>query len=593
MSAASRRRRARTAPSSTRARRRAGAAGVAAGLLLAAAGIGAGPAPIPVRELAARACTTRVGTAAALTVALSAAPRGRGGWVICLGPGRYRTNLDISRPEPVTLWGSGTGATVLAPTTTQSVVTIGPAADVTLARLTVTGGLSGDPGGLVGTGAGIHTAGTLTLEQVAVSHNGCALMPGPGRPGPAADGSCQLTAVSHHTINAGGIYNTGRLTLIASSVTQNSGFEGGGLMNNHQGVIRLEDHSQVDRNGGPGTSDGGGIYNHHAATLVVSDSTVADNRTGSLDSSGGGIFNQAIGGARGRVVLVDAQVVGNSAQHIGGGILNRGTLSIQSSQISGNHAGNNGGGILNVGALTVTSSRLEANTAGRGELPYGGGAVYNAAGSSMTMSATLLSGNQARYGAAVDDEAAHVVIRGSTLESNGCLPPCGDPTGYGTLYSDVGAVVTVSGTTIADNSTGRGGIFDNYGVRLLVSGSRISGNQDGGVYNQGHPGDPAQLQLVDSTLSGNLGAGGLLNYGVADLVTVTVSGNRSSSGGGGIANAGGVLVLTRTVVRDNRAAAGGGGVLNLGGTVTAGPGTEVSGNQPNNCQGLTSCPGTG
>lgn len=563
----------------------------ALGLVLGAAGLGAGAGPRQTLTAASTACTERVTSSAGLVEAVRAANETRGSLIICLRPGRYHANLDVTGTAPLTISGGGASLTTIGPITTSSVLTVAEGAHLTLAGLAITGGLSGDPGGLVGTGAGIHTAGDLTLDQVVVAHNGCALTPGPGRPGPAGYGSCATTSVAHHTINAGGIYNTGQLTLVDSSVVANSGFEAGGIMNNHAGVVRLEDGSQVADNGGPGSSDGAGIYNHHDATLLVTDSTVTGNRTEYLDSSGGGIFNQAIGPAWGRVTLVDATITGNSVDHIGGGILNRGFLTVSRSTIADNHAGNNGGGVINIGAMTVTASRLRGNTAGLGSLPFGGGAVYNAAGSTMTMTDALVSGNLARFGSAIDDEAGRATIAGSTIEANGCLAGCAIPSQFGALYNDVGAVVTVTGTTLADNQSLHGGLFDNFGARVTVSSSRITANQGGGAYNQGHPGDPARLQVLDSTISGNTGAGGLLNYGVATLEGDTVSANTSSSGGGGIANAGGSLSLGTTRVADNSAAAGGGGLLNIGGTVVLGTGDQVTGNRPDNCLGLIACPG--
>ncbi len=564
-----------------------GLGGSALALILAAGAALPGLRPAPV--LAASApCTASVASGPALRAALDAANRSAAPAVVCLDPGTFRANLDISRTPPVTLRGSGAGRTVLRPADTNSILSVGLGARVTVIGLTVTGGLSGDPGGLVGTGAGIHSAGDLTLEAVAVSGNGCALTPGPGRAPAGSFGSCADRTVLHHTINAGGIYNTGRLTLIATQVDDNSALEGAGIMNNHAGTVVIEARSRVNGNGGPGSSDGAGIYNHHDATLVVSHSTVADNRTEYLDSSGGGIFNQAIGSARGRTTVIDSVVSGNQVGHIGGGILNRGWLTVRGSTVQQNVAGNNGGGILNVGSMTVTSTRLLGNAAGSAAQPYGGGAIYNAPGSSMALVGSTVAGNQAHYGAGVDDEAGAARIVGSMFTANGCLAPCADPAGFGALFNDVGAVVTAAATTISGNTQAHGALFDNYGSRVEVSGGAIEGNRGGGIYNQGHAGDPARLTVDATRISANTGAGGVLNYGDATLVGVDVTGNRSITGGGGIDNAGRLSLSAATLV-GNRAGSAGGGLLNRGGEVTITGRTVIQGNTPDNCSGLAAC----
>jgi len=559
-----------------------------AALLLLGGGVAAAISPLGAARAAALPCTVTVGSGSALASALRTADGTAATEIVCLRPGTFRANLDVSRTAAITLRGRGVGVTVLRPQNTNSILSIGLGAHVTVAALTITGGLSGDPGGLVGTGAGIHTVGTLTLDRVAVTGNGCAETPAPGRPAAGSVGSCRITTTKHHTINAGGIYNTGRLTLIASSVDDNSAFQGSGIMNNHGGLTRIESGSRVDGNGGPGSSDGAGLYNHHGATMVLSHATVSGNRTEFLDSSGGGIFNQAIGSARGHLTLDDSVVADNRVDHIGGGILNRGDLSMVGTTVAGNIAGNNGGGIINVGAMTISRSRFVGNAAGDAASPYGGGAIYNAPGSTMSLTASAVTGNEAHYGAGIDDEGGRATITSSTLDGNGCLIPCADPAGFGAVYNAVGALVTLTGSTIAGNLALHAGLFDNFGAVVRVQGGAITGNHGGGIYNQGHPGDPARLTVADALISANTGAGGLLNYGAATLDGVTVTANTSLSGGGGIDNLGS-LSLTGTTLSGNRAATVGGGLLNNGGTVVIGSGNRATDNLPNDCTGLATC----
>ena len=104
--------------------------------------------------------------------------------------------------------------------------------------------------------------------------------------------------------------------------------------------------------GGAGVN-GGGIYNR--GTLTLDSSFVSGNSAVSGNSSnslGGGIDNA------GTLTLTNSTVSGNTARTAGGGISNRGTLTLDLSTVSGNSAAYVGGGIfINRNAtLTLTNS---------------------------------------------------------------------------------------------------------------------------------------------------------------------------------------------------------------------------------------------
>jgi len=104
------------------------------------------------------------------------------------------------------------------------------------------------------------------------------------------------------------------------------------------------------------TDGGGGVYNRGSLTLT--NSTVSR----SAAYCAGGIYNN-----RGTVTLVNSAVNGNIATKDAGGIYNRlGTVTIVNSTVSGN----SNSGIYNIGSLTLTSSTVSRNT--------GGGGIYNA-----------------------------------------------------------------------------------------------------------------------------------------------------------------------------------------------------------------------
>jgi Ca2+-binding RTX toxin-like protein len=81
---------------------------------------------------------------------------------------------------------------------------------------------------------------------------------------------------------------------------------------------------------------------------------------------------------------------GDSASGLGGGILNRGTLTVSNSTLSGNSA-SSGGGIYNSRSATVSSSTLSGNSASNS-----GGGIYNHdQGALLEVSNSTLSGNGA------------------------------------------------------------------------------------------------------------------------------------------------------------------------------------------------------
>jgi hypothetical protein len=100
--------------------------------------------------------------------------------------------------------------------------------------------------------------------------------------------------------------------------------------------------------------NGGGIYNQ--GTLTVAGSTISGNSSSS--GFGGGIANL------GTLTLTGSTLSGNSAANgQGGGIFNSGTLTATNNTISGNSAaGGIGGGIFNVvGSMTLTANTISGN----------------------------------------------------------------------------------------------------------------------------------------------------------------------------------------------------------------------------------------
>ena len=259
--------------------------------------------------------------------------------------------------------------------------------NLTLNRLTITGGNVAAPGGGI-----FNVEGTLTLNHSTVTGNASGGMMAAG--GGIASG----------TFGTGPI---GTTTLNFSQVNGNTTSGSAGGILNHGGTLILN-FSQVNgntANGGP-MAGAGGIAN--GGTAAIKGSVVASNTA--PGAAGGGILNHGV------MTITLSKVTGNTApadsagdQGIGGGIaninlgpvapgaVNGGILAITTSQIRGNTASGQGGGIFEAtitpngpapgGPLTLTLSQVTGNTAGQG------GGIFAVPGSPITLKLTLIARN--------------------------------------------------------------------------------------------------------------------------------------------------------------------------------------------------------
>jgi hypothetical protein len=143
-----------------------------------------------------------------------------------------------------------------------------------------------------------------------------------------------------------------------------------------------------------GTYSGGGISNRGVLTLT--DITLSNNSSTTL-TGGGGIWNMGL------LTLESTILSGNSA-HRGGGIYNTGTAILTNTTLYGNFADSSGGGMYNVSHrdLTAINTTLSGNYANDS-----GGGFFNAGRATLTN--TTLSGNSA------------VVLGGGICDYNGAL----------------------------------------------------------------------------------------------------------------------------------------------------------------------------
>ena len=290
-------------------------------------------------------------------------------------------------------------------------------------------------------------------------------------------------------------------------------------------------------------------------TATISGLTV-EHGAGTAAGGGGGIDNS------GTLTMTYSAVSDNTASALGGGVSNLGTLTVIHSAVTGNSTGtgtglsglNGGGGIFSDGELSVQDSTVSDNGTAVAANPSDGGAIANAGGL-VDITGSTVSGNSAlgdvtgpgetgEGGAIWNGQSGFLSVDDSTMAANRASADGGaiDDTG--------GGLGILAHTTLSDNNAaGDGGGIDNGGSVWIVSASTLAGDtavQGGGIDNAG------TMLVETSTISGgNAGVGGGVdNSGQLAVTLSTVAG----SVGGGLDNGGGAtLDLAGSIVADSTA----------------------------------------
>ena len=229
---------------------------------------------------------------------------------------------------------------------------------------------------------------------------------------------------------------------------------------------------------------------------------------------------------------------------------------------------------LTQGELLLGQQGLTIKSVGNAPVTISGGGnsrVFEVApGANVTLSNLTITGGNGQTGNAADPH-----------EGRG-----------GGVVVDEGAALTITGSTVTDNSAPRlgGGIAD-YGT-LTVRGCTVSDNHALGTYGGGiavFSGAPfsarfsATLTVSDSTVADNTAfqnGGGIT--GVSSTMTLnncSVTGNSTHLyDGAGLNNHGGTLKVNHSVVANNTANGFGGGIQNYIGSTLAVSDSDVEGN---------------
>lgn len=161
----------------------------------------------------------------------------------------------------------------------------------------------------------------------------------------AAAGTTSIAGFTIDGFRTGVNVDSGAAAMLSNDTISNS--LGSGIFNS--GALTLVDSSLVHNQGGT-QGAGGGLDNGGTATVIAS--TFAEN----FAIRGGGIYNI------GTLTVSDSTFSGNLANVAGGGISNRSILTINSSTITGNTAGTlQGGGLDNPSFANVANTIIAGN----------------------------------------------------------------------------------------------------------------------------------------------------------------------------------------------------------------------------------------
>ena len=284
------------------------------------------------------------------------------------------------------------------------------------------------------------------------------------------------------------------------------------------------DHHGYDAGWG---GDGGGIYNVSGASLSITSSTIRDNGTGRGGPGGTGAI-----GVNGNGQFANGGSGGDGGKPgSGGGIWNQGSVTIGNSTLSGNFTGRGGnGGNGGQGAGPKTEGQITFGPGSGGDggdggsagysiygycvcfstIPgvYGGGAISNTGGGSMTITNSTVSGNNTGAGgngggAGVGgpDQNQH-----SRTGSHGGFAGSG---GFGGAIYSAFANTSLTNVTLSGNLTGDGGIGGNGPTSGSLGPGQGGYGGDGGAIWAAGARSGYNVTLTHVTISKNtLGSAG-------------------------------------------------------------------------------------
>jgi predicted outer membrane repeat protein len=225
------------------------------------------------------------------------------------------------------------------------------------------------------------------------------------------------------------------------------------------------------------------------------------------------------------------------------------------------------GAYITLNYLNITGGNgVAANPSGNAALDGLGGAILND-GYNLVLNYCKLTGDSANNGGAIYNSTGPYFST-TEVDAWNCTFSGNVAKSYGGAIYNLSGTVTVSGSTLSNNSASSGGALYNFSGTAAVNNSTLSVNsavnQGGGIYIAG-----GNL-LLSSTFSGNTATqgGGIYNAnGSATIRSSTISGNSAMDGGGIYNKSGSVSIYAGTTFTGNSASDHGGGIYNANGTV--------------------------
>ena len=462
-------------------------------------------------------------------------------------------------------------------------------AGLTVRNCTISGNTSNRSGSGSGTGGGITSSGSsngssLTLSNSTISGNSVPNSNGGG--------------------NGGGILADTNLSIFNCTIAGNSAAGGGSAsgvisggslsINNSIVAANSNNNTQPDivREAGSVTSGGynlignpGGIAFNGAGDQKGTAATPLNPQIGALANNGGPTQTHAL---RTGSPAIDA---GNSALATDQRGVRRpvdiaGVANVANASDIGAVERDEAQDVSSFGGFVVnTPDDHDDGTCGVGDCTLreaiNAANVFNAvnrnAGAAITYDATVFASKQAikLSQGLLPLINSDITITGPTASGAGVTVDAGGNSG---IFGVTGGTSTFSNLTLSggNNNGGNGGAIQQSGASTLtLNNCTISGNttssSGGGISST------ATLTLNSCTLSGNTtsnSGGGIYNRGTLTLNSCTLSGNTAGALGGGI-RSNGTLTLNSCTLSGNSAGNGGGififsGTFNLSNTIVAG-----------------------
>ena len=260
------------------------------------------------------------------------------------------------------------------------------------------------------------------------------------------------------------------------------------------------------------------------------------------------------GGATGTVVTVEPEItaslrgliLSNGRAPSGGGVLNRGTLSLDSVTVTGNTAAADampsGGGIANLGgALTLLSSEVSQNhleiTGSAGVLRGAGifsegGTVRLDGGSAVAENDITLTGKAGftGLGAGLAANAAAITLTGASAVRGNLIAMDGLPLGQaiatgGGLHLTGGSLTVNAGSLIEDNSATAKGKVERFTGAVSATGGGFTTSGTAVVLDTALVRNNTALAQSESAASASAG-GGSITGGTFQMTKTQLTGNR-------------------------------------------------------------------